>query len=340
MFHLPATASQRQLLTRREAFRRGTLFLGGAVLGGSLVPKMFAQAAPQPAANSVENPEHPIAQMRVQISQAPIGTDKVVDGIYMLSGPGGNVGLYVGEDALVAIDSGSGKEPSTARLREAIKSVSDRPLRYLVNTHWHFDHTDGNANLHSMGATIIAHHNVRKRLATPNTIAFFNALFPSSGKNSLPTLTFDREMKLEVGADTLHLVHFPQAHTDGDAIVHWQRQNVVQTGDLFFSGMYPFIDGSTGGSIDGVIVSLEKILQLTNSSTRIIPGHGPVSGQKELRESIEMLRTCRERIGTLKTAGKTIDDAVAAKPLGDLDEKWGKGFFNTEAFTRLVYSLV
>lgn len=327
-------------LTRREALRRGSLFLGGALLGTSFLPKLLAQTAPPAGgAQSVDSPDNPIAKMRAAVAAAPLEKVKVGDRHFALVGHGGNIGVYVGDDSLVVVDSGSGRPPATERLRATLHEISDRPVRYLINTHWHFDHTDGNANLHSLGATIVGHRAVRTRLASPQVIAFMNAAFPRVGNEALPTVTFDQEIELFAGAEPIHVEHLAPAHTDSDAFVHWPTSNVVQAGDVYFSGTYPFIDGGTGGNLGGMIAAGEKILSLTNSSTRIIPGHGVVTGEAELKEYVAMLKTVQERLGKLRNAGKSADEAIAAKPLADLDEKWGRGMFNSDTFIRLVYSL-
>lgn len=336
-----APGTQRSI-SRREALRRGSLFFGGALLGTSLLPRLVAQtsAASSPTSPpSVEDPNHPIAQMRHGMGEAQVETIRLTDHHFALTGHGGNIGLFVGEDGLLAVDSGSGQKPATERLRAALRAISERPLRNVVNTHWHFDHTDGNANLHGLGATIIAHQKVRERLSTPQVIAFFNATFPVSPRDALPALTFDDGIEFQGGGEPVIVQHLAPAHTDGDSFVHWPKSNIVQTGDVYFSGTFPFIDASTGGSLAGMIAAGEKILSLADSSTRIIPGHGPISSRDDLKASVEMLKTVRDRVGKLKTSGKSVEEAIAAKPLADLEDRWGKGFVNGEGFVRIVYSL-
>jgi cyclase len=328
------------LLTRREALRRGTLFVGSALLSSYLLPSAFAQTPAAAGPVSVDaDPQHPIAQMRRTIAQAPLEVVRITDRHFMLSGHGGNIGVFVGEESLLLVDSGTGLPPATEKLREAIKSLSNLPVRYLINTHWHFDHTDGNANVRSMGATILAHRAVRDRLSSPQTIAFFNALFPASQRTSLPTVTFDHRLELDLGNELIELTHIPNAHTDSDSIVRWPVANVIQTGDIFFSGTFPFIDGGTGGSMEGMIAGAETILKLADANTRIIPGHGPAASRDDLVAYTNMLRTVRDRLERLRASGKSVDDAVAAKPLADLEAKWGQGLFNADAFVRIVYGL-
>ena len=332
--------SPRALLTRREALRRGSLMFGSAFLGASFLPKLIAQTAPSAAnAPSVDTPDHPIAQMRRSLGEAPLETIRLTDRHFALTGNGGNIGVYVGDEAMLLVDSGSGRPPATEKLRSALRALSDRPVRYLVNTHWHFDHTDGNVNVHGLGASIVGHRNVRTRLGSPQINAFFNAAFPAAGIDALPTVTFDQALDLYVGTEAVLLQHVPPAHTDSDSIVHWPKSNVIHTGDLLFAGTFPFIDGSSGGSLEGMIAAEEKIFSLADTSTHIIPGHGPVAGKDDVKASVDMLRTVKERLDRLKSAGKSVDEAVAAKPLADLDAKWGGGMFNADSFVRIVYSL-
>ncbi len=334
----PIASHRVPTLSRRELLRRGSLLVGGALAGSALLSRGLAQAAPAALPeNSVENENHPIAQMRQSMAQAPIGTTRVGDRHVVFTGAGGNIGLYLGDEGLVAIDSGSGREPSTQRLREAIEAVSDKSLRYLVNTHWHFDHTDGNANLHGLGATIVAHRAVRTRLSSPQVIAFFNAAFPKSGRDALPTLTFEHPIELDLGNDVLRLVPVTPAHTDSDTIVIFPASNVIQTGDLYFAGSFPFIDSSSGGSLEGMIRATETILAATKPDTTLIPGHGPVSTPKDLAATLEMLRTVRDRLAPFQQQGRTLEEVLAAKPLADLDATWNTGFLGAEAFTRIVY---
>lgn len=306
-----------------------------------MLPRLFAQppAQDEPSYPSVDAPDHPIAKGRLSMANGKISVTRVTENHVMISGIGGNIGAFVGEDSVLVVDCGSGLPPATEGLRKTLKELSDKPVRYVVNTHWHYDHTDGNANLRGLGATLVAHNAVRTRLSSAHAIPFFNATFSAAPREALPTITFDHELELDLGSEQVRLVHVPLAHTDGDAYVLWPKSNVLQTGDLLFSGSYPFIDGSCGGSLEGMIVAEEHLLTVVKPDTRIIPGHGPVSTRADLIASLEMLRTVRDRIAKLRAAGKSAEQAVAAKPLADLDAKWGQGFLNTDNFIRLVYSL-
>lgn len=336
--------SHARLVTRREALRRGSLFLGSALLGGALLPMLFAETpaeapAAAPTLPSVDSPDHPIARGRQYFAQAKLEVIRVTDRHSMITGIGGNIGVYVGEDAVLVIDTGSGLPPASEHLREALRSLSDKPVRYVVNTHWHWDHTDGNRNLHGLGATLIAHNTVRARLSSPQSVPLMEGTFPPAPRDALPTITFDQELELDQGSELVHLVHVPLAHTDGDVYVHWPKANVLQTGDLLFCGTYPVIDGSCGGSLEGMMVAEERLLTVIKPDTLLIPGHGPLATRADLTASLEMLRTVQKRLAKLRAEGRSVDEAVAAKPFADLDTKWGGGFLSGEKFLRMLYAL-
>ena len=271
-----------------------------------------------------------------QPAEVEIQTVTVAEGIYMLVGQGGNIGVSAGEDGVFLIDDQFA--PLTAKIKAAVAAVSDQPIRFLVNTHWHFDHTGGNENFGNEEVVIVAHDNVRKRLTSGGLIAFFDNQIPPAAKAALPVITFADSVTLHLNGDDLHVFHVPPAHTDGDSVIHFQQANVVHMGDLYFNGLYPFIDNSSGGSVDGVIAAVDKILATIDDDTRIIPGHGPLSNRAELAVYLEMLKDVRARIGALVEAGKSLEETVAAKPTAAWDETWGKTFLTPEQFTGIVYS--
>lgn len=335
---MPSSASF--LLSRRAALRRGGAWLLGAgVLGESLAARHAMAAGIPSIETDLDNDV--VRARRAEMAERRTEHIALGGGLHVFSAPGvGNVTALATNRGVLVVDSGPGLPPAAERLQRSLREVTDRPLRYVVNTHWHFDHTDGNASLSHLGATIVAHRNVRQRLSAPKTVGFFNLRFGISPEAALPTVTFDQEMELHLGGESVHLRHIAASHTDGDTFVHWPRANVIATGDLFFSGTFPFIDGESGGRLDGLIRATEVLLTLTDADTRIVPGHGPVSGRRELVATLEMLRTTRERVGALRSRGLSIDEAVAAEPLADLDPSWERGFVSTERFTRLVYSLL
>ena len=260
---------------------------------------------------------------------------EVAPGIHMLEGAGGNIGVSSGEDGIVLIDDQFA--PLTPKIMAAVSKISDRQVRFLLNTHWHFDHVGGNENLGKAGTLIVAHDNVRQRMATGGLIDFFNNdVAPASGA-ALPVVTFDQAVTFHLNGDEIHAFHVPPAHTDGDSVIHFRKANVVHMGDLYFNGFYPFIDYSSGGSIDGVIAATDRVLAMIDDDTRIIPGHGPVSGRAELAAYRDMLRGVRDKIAPMVAAGKSLEEVIAAKPTAAFDEKWGQGFIPPDGFVKIAY---
>ncbi len=264
-----------------------------------------------------------------------IQTLPVAAGIYMLLGSGGNIGLAVGDDAIFLIDDQFA--PLSQRITDAIRAVSDKPVRFLLNTHWHGDHTGGNENFGKAGVVIVAHDNVRQRMSVEQFMARFNQKVPASPKAALPVITFSDMVTFHINGDDIHAIHVKNAHTDGDAVVHWQKSNVMHLGDVFFNGMYPFIDLGSGGSINGMIAAASTALGYANDSTRIIPGHGPLAGKADLVAYIAVLTGVRDNVLRLVAQKKTVAQVLAAKPSAAWDEKWGKGFMKPDDFVTTVY---
>ncbi len=265
-----------------------------------------------------------------------IKTIKVENNIYMLSGAGGNIGISGGSDGVFMIDDQFA--PLTEKIKEAVAVISDRPIRFLINTHWHYDHTGGNEKMGETGSIIIAHENVRKRLSTEQFMSFFRRKVPPIAKSGLPVITFTGDVTFHINDDEIYVFHAANAHTDGDAIIQFRKNNVFHMGDLFFSGMYPFIDLDAGGSVNGIIAAIEQVLPKMNASTKVIPGHGPLSGRRQLVAYLGMLTTLRDRIREEIKAGKGLEDVVAARPSKDLDPEWGRGFMKADAFVRILYN--
>ena len=261
----------------------------------------------------------PAAAQGPDFEKVQIKTEKVAEGIWVLAGAGGNIGVSVGADGVFLIDDEWA--PMTPKVKAAVAALSDRPLRFILNTHWHPDHTGGNKDLGEAGALIVAHDNVRLRMSTDQFIEAMGMKFPPSPAKALPVVTFNDAVTLHVNGDDVEAFHVPPAHTDGDAIVHFRRAGVVHMGDLFFNGMYPFVDLSSGGSFEGFIAAADRALAL-GEGTRIIPGHGPVGTRADLRAYRDMLVTVRDRVKPLVQGGKTPAEVVAARPTADLDAKW------------------
>jgi cyclase len=268
-------------------------------------------------------------------SQASVRVVPITGGVYMLEGLGGNIGLSVGEaDAFIIDDQYA---PMTAKIKAAVATVTSKPIRFVVNTHWHDDHTGGNEAMAGSGALIFAHENVRRRMSKEQFLAAFNNRVPASPAAALPVVTFTDTISFYLNGDTIQTIHVRNAHTDGDAIIFFRRANVIHMGDTYFNGMYPFLDVSTGGSVAGMIAAANQALAMSNASTRFIPGHGPLATRADLIRYRDMLVTVRDRITPLVRQGRSLSQVTAAKPLADLDAQWGKGFLKPEMFLSIVY---
>ena len=264
-----------------------------------------------------------------------IKTVKVSGNVYMLVGSGGNIGLSIGEDGAFMIDDQFA--PLTEKILAAVRTLTDQPVRFLINTHWHGDHVGGNENLGKAGAIIVAHENVRKSMSIEHFMEAFNRSVPASPEAALPIVTFTDAMTFHWNGDEVHVFHVEPAHTDGDSIIHFRKANVLHTGDTFFNGMYPYIDVSSGGSIDGVIAAADTALKLCNDKTKIIPGHGELADADDLRAYRDVLQAVRDRVRSLVDAGKTRDEVIAAKPSAEFDADWGRGFMKPDQWIGIVY---
>ena len=266
------------------------------------------------------------------MSAVEIETIELESDLFMLVGRGGNIGLSVGDDGAFLIDDQYA--PLTEKIQAAVAAVTDQPVRWVLNTHWHGDHTGGNENLGEAGAMIVAHENVYRRM---NPAEFANLIGRSgqAPRPALPVVTFDNAVTFHWNGRQIRVTHIGTAHTDGDAIVHFPRANVFHMGDTFFNGRYPFVDTDSGGGIDGVIAAANFVLERSNDATRIIPGHGDLASPAELRAYRDMLETVRLRVAGMVAAGRTADEVVEAAPTADLDEVWGA---NSERFVRAVHT--
>src|SRR6266446_2773722 len=243
-----------------------------------------------------------------------------------LIGSGGNIAVLPGDDGKLIIDSGF--LGTRGKIVEALSSLSSDPIKHLVNTHWHFDHTDGNEWMHSAGATIAAHENTRKHLSTSTRVEDWNFTFPASPAGAIPTDVFNTDKTLRLNGATIALKYYGSSHTDGDVSAYFIEADVLHTGDTWWNGYYPFIDYSTGGSLDGMIKAAETNLAMVTDKTVVIPGHGPVGGKAEMTEYRDRLATIHDRVAALKREGKSLNEIVAAKPTAAYDAKWGGGFVN------------
>lgn len=263
-----------------------------------------------------------------------IRTTPVAGSVYMLTGSGGNIGLSIGADGPFMVDDQYA--PLTEKIRAAVAELSDRPIRFVLNTHWHGDHTGGNENLGEAGTLIVAHDNVRRRMSVEQ-IRGVGRTTPASPAAALPVITFDATSTFYFNGDTIHAVHVPHAHTDGDAIIHFRAANVIHMGDTFFNGMYPFIDTGSGGAVNGIIAAAERALGYAGAGTRIIPGHGPLSDRAGLQAYHDMLVTVRDRIRSAKAEGKMLEQVKQMQPTAEFDAEWGGGFISPERLVESVY---
>ena len=269
-------------------------------------------------------------------SKVEIKAEKLNDTTWMLVGSGGNMGLSVGEDAVFLVDDQYA--PLAPKIKAAIAAITPKPVKFVLNTHFHFDHTGGNEALGKEGALIVAHDNVRRRLSADQLISFVgnSARQAASPKVALPVITVPGAISFHINGEEVNAFHVANAHTDGDLIVHFKGGDIVHMGDVFFNGSYPFIDAGSGGSPLGMIAAFDRVLALAGAKTKIIPGHGPLADKAALQRTRDMLATLVGRIQAERRAGKSDEQVRAARPTADFDAVWGQGFIKPEQFVQLV----
>lgn len=270
-----------------------------------------------------------------QEAPPPIEAVQVAPGVHVLYGQGGNIGVSTGSDGMFLIDDQYAN--MTDKVVDALAKISPDQPRFVLNTHWHHDHTGGNENLAAKGSVIVAHDRVRERMSAENVNEFLKRTTPPSPAGALPVVTFSDSLSLHVNGDELRGIHVQAAHTDGDVFIHFRKANVIHTGDLVFAGMYPFIDIDSGGSVEGVIAAVDRMLALANEGTRVIPGHGKVTDRAGLESYRQLLAVTSGRMRELVEAGKTLDEVLAAKPFADYDGQLAWAFITVERYIQILY---
>ncbi len=292
-----------------------------------LVASAWAQQ-PQPSPT-------PAAPPPPDFSKVEIKTTNLGDGLYMLEGQGGNITVATAKDGIIMVDGEFAALHD--KIKAAIAVISNQPIKWLIDTHFHGDHTGGNAPFAKDGATVVAHANVKTRLAAGTSNGLTGAKTPPADASALPAKTYTDSFKIMMSGRVADLKHIANAHTDGDTYVWFKTANVLATGDTFTNGRYPNIDFANGGNIKGMIAAADAYMKLANDKTRIVPGHGPIGDKAALLDYHTMLVTARDRMATLVSEGKSEDDVVAAKPFADLDVKWAPSELASKNFIRVVY---
>jgi cyclase len=278
---------------------------------------------------------HAAAASAQSAKDAVLEAEQVVPGVHVLIGQGGNIGVSAGADGVFLIDDQYAA--MTPQVVEALAKIQPGAPRFVLNTHWHSDHTGGNENLARKGSVIVAHDNVRVRMGAEQFNKFFDRTTPASPAVALPIVTFNDSVSFHLNGDEMRAYHVPQAHTDGDAFIHFRKANVIHTGDLVFAGMYPFVDLDSGGSFAGLIAAVDRMLEIADGNTRVIPGHGKVTNRAGLAAYREMLVTTSGRMRELVKSGKTAEQVLAEKPFAELDETLAWQFITAERYVRMLY---
>lgn len=275
-----------------------------------------------------------LALAQQDFSKVEVKTTPLRGGTHLLTGAGGNVVASVGDEGVFIIDDQYA--PLTDRIVAALAKLSDKPPRFVVNTHWHGDHSGGNENLGKAGSVIVAHENVRKRMGAGQML--LGEKVAPAARVALPVVTFASDLSLHLNGDDVRVWHVAHAHTDGDALVKFEKANVLHMGDIWFNGLYPFIDAESGGDVDGFLAAIDRGLALCDADTIVVPGHGPVSNREALAAYGAMLKVYRDRIAALKRDGKSLEEVIALKPTGATDEQLGKSFIDPAELITSIYN--
>lgn len=273
------------------------------------------------------------ASAQTDFSKVEMKATKVAGNVWMLEGAGGNIGVSVGDDGLLIVDDQFA--PLADKIRAALKGIADKKLHFILNTHWHGDHTGGNVAF-GPEATIIAHDNVRKRLATEQKSTVFNSTTPPSPKEALPVITFDQTLTVHFNGEEIRAIHYPKGHTDGDSVIFFSASNVVHLGDDFFAGRFPFVDLESGGSVEGLVKNIGELITKIPADAKLIPGHGPISTLDDLKSYHRMLQQTTEIVRGKIKAGKTLDQ-IKTEGLPAEWAPWGTGFIKTDRWVETIY---
>lgn len=270
------------------------------------------------------------------MSKVEIKPQQLAPGVAVLFGAGGNIGVSYGDDGTILIDDQFA--PLTGKIQKAVADLGATPVKFLINTHWHFDHSGGNENLGKAGAVIMAHDNVRVRMASGATVA--GNVTPPAAKVALPVITYSDGIKLHLNGEEVRVIHMPAGHTDGDSIIHWTKSNVIHMGDLFFFGItFPFVDGRSGGNVRGIVAAADKVLAIADDNTKIIPGHGAVANKADLQKYRDMVAQIISKVEIGIKEGKTLDQIKASHPADGYGVK-ADGFITADRFVETVYDMV
>lgn len=329
------------MTTRRDWLQKVTVLGGGVLIGGAFTgigcsttepaPESDTATAEAPAAAAVDDA---LTAQRAQMAAAPMEMMELGAGLVLLSGPGGNVVVLHGTDGKIVADTFV--LPAWSELKTRLDALGTAPISTVINTHWHFDHSDNNESFRQAGAGIVAHENTAERLSQSHELLGMQiAPAPEAAR---PTETFAATHTIEANGETIELAYIQPAHTDTDISIQYAKANVVHGGDVFFNGIYPFIDAGTGGNINGMIAGAERLLTIGDASTRYVPGHGPLADRAALTRYRDVLASTRDRVQKLKSGGSSLEEVQAARPTAEFDATWGMGFMMPNDFVALVYN--